>query len=66
MGHLTVIMNEIMNAKEKGMNHEIIMSMFNGMEHFFSIFFLINFVVVNIEYLNCWFVKIIEVFKDSN
>ena len=39
MGHLTVIMNEIMNAKEKGMNHEIIMSMFNGMEHFFSIFF---------------------------
>lgn len=44
MGHLTVIMNEIMNAKEKGMNHEIIMSMFNGMGHLFS-----NFIVVNIE-----------------
>ena len=35
MGHLTVIMNEIVNAKEKGSNHEIVMSMFNGMNNIF-------------------------------
>ena len=49
MGHLTVMMNEIVNAKEKGMNHEIIMSMFNGMKimHFlyFDYFFFVFFAV---------------------
>lgn len=31
MGHLTVIMNEIINSKEKGPNREIIMSIFNDL-----------------------------------
>ena len=31
MGHLTKITNEIINAKEKGPNHENIKSMFSGM-----------------------------------
>ena len=30
MGHLTTIMNEIVNAKDRGPNHDHIMSMFNG------------------------------------
>lgn len=37
MGHLTVIMNEIINSKEKGPNREIIMSIFNGMNLMISI-----------------------------